>query len=65
MKIAAAFLLSIGLVGSLCGCLTTIPEGSRHNYLTRNIPRDRTGKPIPLLTQDVVRERWLGTGMPY
>ncbi len=47
MKTISMFLLSIGLVGSLCGCLT-IAEGERKNYQSYNWLRDRTGKPIGL-----------------
>jgi hypothetical protein len=63
MRAIMVVLLSVSLAGSLCGCLTTIPEGSRKNYLSYYLPRDRTGRQAQPVTdaqvQDFVRERWL------
>jgi hypothetical protein len=40
MKAIGMFLLSVGLVGSLCGCQTTIPDGKRTTYY---FPQYQTG----------------------
>ena len=67
MKKIGIILLSIGLTGSLCGCLTTIPEGSRKNYMSSYLPRVHGKLVMPLgeaEQQALLRDRWLSSGTP-